>query len=110
MEEAKKPFNPMLIVGALVLVIIIGGVFLASKKSTPPTNNVASSNPQISGANGISNPPEGMELDEDGDEFVSTDQSTSITPTGSQVAGAETDANVQIINVEGGSFYYKPNE
>lgn len=110
MEEAKKPVNPMLIVGALVLILIIGGIFLASKKSTTPTNNVASSNPQISGTNGIGSPPEGMELDEDGDEFVPVDQGSTTTPTGSQITGMESDSNAQVITIEGGSFYYKPNE
>jgi len=110
MEESntRSSFNPMIIVGAVVLLIVAGvGVMLASNKSQSRTNTVASSTTQ---GTSVETAPEGMPFDEEGDESVSVDQGTQ--PSESQVAGAETDtdANVQVVSVEAGSFYFKPNE
>ena len=111
MEEAQKPGNPMLIVGIIVAILVVGGgIFLVSKKTTTKTSNPASNATQNSGTTGVGNPPAGTSLEEDNDSFMPADDSNSLNTTGSPTLGSETDANVQIVNVEAGSFYYKPNE
>ncbi len=97
MEKSQGSMNPMLIVGALVLVLILGGVYLVSKKSTTSTNTTATSD-----STAMDTAPEGSELNDTA--------GSEMQPIDSQVTDTVIDADAQVVNIEGGSFYFKPNE
>lgn len=95
MEESQstKKFNPMIIVGGVVLLAVIGlGIAFA-------TSNNSNTSPT---------PTPEMDM---GTESNQSDIQTQSSPAveGEQ-SDSMSDSDVQVVNIEAGSFYYKPNE
>jgi heme/copper-type cytochrome/quinol oxidase subunit 2 len=92
-QDNKMPF----IVGAVVLGIAVIGFFLVTQGSgakPSPTPRAQAQTNQVMG-------DEASETTPDGDDMMATDQQT--TPS------AMTEDGVKTIEIEAGSFYFKPN-
>ena len=95
-QKPKKMFNPMIIVGAVVVLVVLGGGFVLFKGSSnpQPTQMAADSNDAM----------EKEETKEPSDEKMT--EGDEVPTADSSMMEGET----KVISVEGGSFYFKPNE
>lgn len=96
--------NPLIIGGILVAVVLVGaGIVMTRSAKQTSTNSIAT--------NQITTSPSAnsVDMDADGDEPLALNDAVDTNPP-SSVMGATDDSTAQIIAVEGGSFYYKPNE
>jgi heme/copper-type cytochrome/quinol oxidase subunit 2 len=100
--NSSQSKNPIIIGAIIVVVVLVGaGIVMVRSAKHTSSNSIAS--------NQITTVPS-TDMDADGDEpLASNDTSMDANPT-SSVMGASDDSTAQVIAVEGGSFYFKPNE
>jgi heme/copper-type cytochrome/quinol oxidase subunit 2 len=106
MEKSQQSKNPIIIGVILTLVAIVGIGIVVSRSAKKSSPNTIATN-KITNTQPIDSTDE-MDGDAD-DPLASNDTSIEANPT-SSVMGATDDSTAQVISVEGGSFYYKPNE
>jgi heme/copper-type cytochrome/quinol oxidase subunit 2 len=105
--NSNQSKNPIIIGAILIALVIVGAGIVMTRKSNTASNSIATN--QITSTTGP-NLDSTTDMDADGDEpLASNDTSMEANPT-SSVMGATDDSTAQVIAVEGGSFYYKPNE
>lgn len=93
---SSKKMNPMMIVIAVVVLVVIGGgVFVFMKKSSPESAKTSETQEQI---------------DADGDMDGDTMTIQPTQPQGSSATGTGSTMVQQEFTVEGGNFFFKPNE
>jgi len=90
-EQSTKGNNKILIISAIIVAVVVGiGIFMSSNNQNPQAENTTA------------------------DAVDQTVDSTTPEMTGSesgeQTAAGTSEEAVQTIEVEAGSFYYKPNE
>lgn len=88
--EQKPSLAPMILGGSIVVVALVVGGFMLSRPGT-------SSNPPSTAVQGVES--ESM-----------TDQNTLVSEETVGSESAMMEGEMRIVEVEGGSFYYKPNE
>lgn len=93
-SESGNKMNPMIIVAAVALLLLVGvGVLMMGKNNsttTPSTSDSADTQDSVDAMTGSETAP-------------TTDENIKDT------SDSITEGDVQIINLEAGSFYYKPN-
>ena len=92
-EQPAKGNNNMIIIGAIIIVAVVGiGIFMTQNKQDSEAANTETT----------------MEADNQTEDATGQDMTAS--GSGEQSAAGTSEEAVQIIEVEAGSFYYKPNE
>jgi plastocyanin len=102
--QAGKGMNSMMIVGAVIVIALIG-FFVIRSTAQEPANDAASTNSSNEIAGEEDTTTETRLTD---DEALTTGDGPVATDTASDTAMEETDGDVQVIKMEAGSFYYKP--
>ena len=103
--HSSQSKNPMIIGAIIVAVVIVGAGIVMSRSAKKNLSNTVAS--QIT--NTQSNVNSSTDMDSEVDDSLANNDTGVANPT-SSVMGAADDSNAQVVAVEGGSFYYKPNE
>lgn len=108
MEENKTNMNPLMIVGAVVVLAIIGFFVIRSTAQQPEETSTTAA-----GGTMLAEDAQNLDSSVTGEELAADNVPTSDTAMTSEASmedGTMTmDGDVKVVSMEGGSFYYKPN-